>query len=126
MTAGINVNVASGPCCLRCGRPLTSSRSINQCYGSECLTAILTAATTADLSAWSTRQIDDARELIRAGAIVLDRVWRNPIFRSVSTDGLAYHLTTRQACSCIAGVNGHQCYHRAAVEIILTSWRELP
>jgi hypothetical protein len=61
------------------------------------------------------RQIEQARELIEDGAIVL---LRGRVFLTVSTDGRDTYMTAPDACSCPAGLNRRLCYHRAAALMI--------
>lgn len=109
------------PLCLRCGRALHSDRARRAGYGPECWTAILAASKQADLSAWTVSQQVNALELIRDGGIVLIRDPHSYAFRSASSDGDTFYLTVTAACSCPAGQRENLCYHRAAVEILLTS-----
>lgn len=113
--------VESPPLCLRCGRELRSDRARRAGYGSECWTAITAAMKQADLTAWTSQQVSDALELIRDGGIVLIRDPHSYAFRSTSSAGDAFYLTVTAACSCPAGQRELLCYHRAAVEILLTS-----
>lgn len=102
--------------CLRCGRTLTSTKSINDGMGRTCKAKVVAAAqaTTKD---FKPAQIDRAQELIAQGGIVPIRGRR--IFRTVSNDGTRTYLTAPQACTCAAGIKGrHACFHRIAAVIL--------
>lgn len=105
--------------CMRCGRRLQAAASIAAGYGSGCRARIRTAARTADLAAWTQRQLEDARELIEDGGVVPTS--RPDVFRTVSSDGLEIHLTHPGACNCPAGLRSVRCYHRAAVALVLAA-----
>ena len=108
--------------CLRCGRILTSADSITAGYGPTCRAKIRAAEKTADLTEFSPRQVDDARELIREGGVLPLRQGRSSlIVIAVSSDGATLHRTTTHACSCPAGVRGTRCYHLAAARILTTA-----
>lgn len=109
--------------CVRCGRELRSERGQRVGYGPECWTAILTAARTIDLTAWTLSQRIRAMELIRDGGLVLIRDRDSFAYRSISTDGNGSYLTVTVACSCPAGQREALCYHRAAVTILVASRR---
>lgn len=115
-----SIGTAQGPHrCLRCGRRLCSPASIAAGYGGGCRAKIRKAARTADLSAWTPRQVEDAVELIGDGGVVPTS--RPRVFRTVSTDGLEVHLTHLRACNCAAGLRSVRCYHRAAVALVLAA-----
>ena len=108
--------------CLRCGRPVRSAQAIAAGYGSRCRAKVRSAAKTADLSAWTVPQLEDARELIADGGVV--PAARPDVFWTVSSDGTEVHLTHRKGCNCPAGLKTRQprpCYHRAAVTIVLAT-----
>lgn len=101
--------------CLRCGRTLTSSKSIATGYGPTCGAKIRKAA--AGLDHFKPAQVEKAAELIEQGGIVPFRGRR--IFRAVSSDGTRTYLTAPQACNCAAGLKGkHVCFHRIAATIL--------
>lgn len=102
--------------CLRCGRRLRSTASITAGYGTGCQAKIRAAAKHADLSAWTPAQAEDARELIEDGGVVPTA--KPGVFRTVASKGDAVYLTSRTWCGCPAK---KQCYHRAAVEIVLAT-----
>lgn len=106
--------------CTRCGRRLTSAKSIAAGYGSRCAAKVSAASKVVDTSPWKPAQVDSARELIEDAAIVVVSA-RRSIFRSVATKGDAEYLTTPAGCNCMAGLRGNQCYHRAAVAILVAA-----
>jgi hypothetical protein len=75
--------------CLRpgCGRKLTSPESIARGMGPTCARKMRRAVESADLSAWTSRQLEQARELIEDGALVPAE--EDGVFLAVSTDGTA-------------------------------------
>lgn len=99
--------------CLRCGRRASGT------YGSGCAAKIRSAAKTIDLSAWTSRQIEDARELIWDGGVIPTA--RPGAFRTVSHDGASIYLTSARNCSCSRGAERKPCFHRCAVVIILAA-----
>jgi hypothetical protein len=101
--------------CTRCGRKLTSAKSIAAGYGKGCAAKIAAATKTADLADFKTAQVEAARELIEDAAII--QIKRN-VFRSVSSDGREQYLTAHQNCNCPAGLRERRCYHTAAVRIL--------
>lgn len=104
--------------CTRCGRTLTSARSISNGYGRTCKTKIAAGAKTADLVDFKPAQVESARELIEDAAIV--QIRRN-VFRAVSTDGTETYLAHTANCTCAAGIRGRRCYHMAAVRMLLAA-----
>jgi hypothetical protein len=105
--------------CLRCGRLLKSAESKARGYGKGCSAKIRAAAKTADLDAWTPRQLEDARELIEDGGVVPTA--RPTVFRTVSSDGTGVYLTSARFCGCRAGRKAKACYHGAAVTIVLAA-----
>jgi hypothetical protein len=110
--------------CLRpgCSGRLTSPESIARGYSKACAAKVRAAAKTADLSAWTESQIEDARQAIEDGAVVPSN--REGVFHVVSSDGSEVHLTHRDGCNCIAGLKTlppRPCWHRCAVTIVLAS-----
>ncbi len=102
--------------CLRCGRTLTSAKSIGDGMGRTCKAKVAAAAQTTTPD-YKPAQVDKAMELIEQGGIVPFRGRR--IFRTVSSDGTRTYLTAPQACNCAAGLRGrHICFHRIAASII--------
>ena len=108
--------------CLGCRRPIRSAESIASGYGAGCRAKIRAAAKTADLSAWTPAQVEDAMQAIEDGAVVPST--RPGVFHVVSVDGTEVHRTHRNGCNCTAGLKTHQprpCWHRCAVAIVLAS-----
>ncbi|MFI0768598.1 DUF6011 domain-containing protein [Streptomyces sp. NPDC021218] len=102
--------------CLRCGRPLRSTRSTTTGYGPTCARKIRT--TPADLTDYKPAQLDSARELIEDGAII--RI-RPTVFRAVSSDGTETYLAHPTNCTCPGGIKGRRCYHTAAARMLLAA-----
>lgn len=107
--------------CLRpgCGRKLSSPESIARGFGGGCWRKVRQAEKSADLSAWTPQQVEQARELIEDGALV--PAGREGVFLAVSTDGGEVYRVTAGLCQCPAGEKGHQCYHRCAVAIVIAA-----
>lgn len=99
--------------CLSCGREISSAASISAGRGSGCRAKIRRAAREVDLSAWTPKQAEQARELIEDGGIVPTS--RPGVYRTVATAGDAIYLSTVNGCTCPARA---QCYHRCAVVIV--------
>ncbi|MFM9629383.1 DUF6011 domain-containing protein [Streptomyces galilaeus] len=102
--------------CLRCGRTLTSAKSMAAGYGPRCARHIRTAQV--DLTDYKPHQVQSARELIEDGAIV---PLRSVIFITVSTDGTETYRTAPTACTCKAGLKGTRCYHQLAARLLLAA-----
>ena len=102
--------------CLRCGRPLTATRSRLAGYGPRCATRIRHATT--DAADYQPHQIASARELIADGAIV---PVRGLVFRAVSSDGTETYLTHPTNCACPAGLKARRCYHQLAARLLLAA-----
>lgn len=102
--------------CLRCGRVLTSARSIAAGYGPTCGRKI--RATVVDLAEYKGHQITSARELIEDGAIV---PLRGSVFTAISTDGTETYLTHPTNCTCPAGLKAARCYHQLAARLLLAA-----
>lgn len=117
MNATTTATVTPIPC-LECGRMLRSVKSIKRGRGAACQTKINKAAKKVDLSDFKPAQVQSAMELIEDAAIV--KVRPN-VFRSVSSDGTTEYLTAPQACNCPAGLKTRNCYHRAAVIILIAA-----
>ena len=105
--------------CLSCGRRITSAESIAVGRGSGCRAKIRRAQREADLSAWTSRQVEQARELIEDGGLVPSG--REGVFFAVSTDGSEVYRCAAEFCECPAGQKGTHCYHVAAVVITLAA-----
>ena len=102
--------------CLRCGRTLTSAKSMTTGYGAKCARHIRTAAI--DLTDYKPHQITSARELIEDGAII---PLRSVVFIAVSTDGTETYKTAPTGCTCPAGIKGSRCYHQLAARLLLAA-----
>lgn len=108
--------------CRRCGRTLTSTRSIREAnrnggYGRGCAHTIEAAAHTSTAPA---AQIDEALELIEDGAL---QHWTHTLYLAVSSDGrVLYEVCpdagTHGSCTCKAGQYGRYCYHLLAVRLL--------
>lgn len=100
--------------CLRCGRALTSAKSVAAGYGRGCQRKI--RQNTETLGAQFTdRQIEDAVELVEdGGAVPVDGV----TWLTVGSRGEIY-TTTAHSCTCTAGQNGRACYHVAGVLAVI-------
>src|SRR5699024_8387248 len=107
--------------CVRCGRTLTAAASIARGYGPGCAARIRQAAP--DLSGYTGRQADQARELIADGALVH---LRSSVFVAVSTDGAETYLSAPTSCTCPAGLRAKACYHTAAARIMLAASGSVP
>lgn len=106
--------------CVRCGRKLTSAKSIARGYGAHCASRIRHAG--ADLSRYDDRQVAAAVELIEDGGVV---ALTGPVFLTISTDGTEIHRTSARTCNCKSGIradiNRRPCYHTAAVRMMLAA-----
>jgi hypothetical protein len=89
MTSETSTSTEAVHRCLSCGRRITSAESVAAGRGSGCRAKIRKAARTADLSAWTERQLEQARELIEDGALVPAE--EDGVFLAVSTDGTEVH-----------------------------------
>ena len=105
--------------CRRCGRPLTSARSIREAqrnggYGRGCAAKIEAEVVAADQPV---EVSEKALELIEDGGLV--RVIGS-LFLAVSTDGrLLYEVCpVTGRCTCKASQYGRRCYHLAAAEAV--------
>jgi hypothetical protein len=103
--------------CISCGRRLFCAVSKARGYGWGCWARIRKAARKAmeALTAFTRRQVEQARELIEDAAIVPGDTG---LFYAVSSDGTEVYEVTVAACSCLAS---KECYHRAAVAILAAS-----
>lgn len=102
--------------CLRCGRKLTSVKSVTAGYGPTCGRKIRTAP--ADLTDYKPAQIDAAHELITDGAII---PLRSVVFLTISTDGTETYRSSPTGCNCPGGLAGRRCYHTAAARLWLAA-----
>lgn len=102
--------------CLRCGRTLTSTKSMATGYGPKCARHIRNAAV--DLTDYKPHQIASAVELIADAAII---PLRSVVFIAVSTDGTETYRTAPTGCTCPAGLKGSRCYHQLAARMLLAA-----
>jgi hypothetical protein len=113
--------------CLGCRRPIRSAEALATGYGAGCRAKIRKAAKTADLSAWTPAQVEDAQQAIEDGAVVPST--REGVFHVVSSDGTEVHLVARGGCNCTSGLKTRPtrpCYHRCAVAIVLATSAPAP
>lgn len=113
--------------CMRCGRVLKSAEAVTRGYGEGCWRKVRTAERTADLSAWTASQVEEAEQAIEDGAVVPSS--REGVFHVVSTDGSEVHRTAGHGCNCTAGLKTHHphpCWHRCAVAIVLATSAPAP
>lgn len=96
--------------CPRCGRVLTSARSIRTGYGKGCWAKVRAARTR--LENYRDHQLDSATEAVEDGAVAH---LRDGIHLVISTDGTRTHRTTHTHCTCHAGIRSARCWHTAAV-----------
>lgn len=101
--------------CISCGHRLFCAVSKARGYGWGCWSRIRKATRKAmeALTAFTGRQIEQARELIEDAAIIPAAI--PGYFYTVSTDGTEIYQTAADICSCLAS---KECYHRAAVAIL--------
>jgi hypothetical protein len=107
---------------LRCSRKLRSAEAVARGFGEGCWRKIRSAGRTADLSAWTASQVDEAQLAIEDGAVVPSN--REGVFHVVSSDGAEVYRTHRNGCVCTNGLKTHQprpCWHRCAVAIVTAS-----
>lgn len=102
--------------CLRCGRRLTSLKSVALGYGPTCAAKI--RHTAADLTGYKPAQIADAQELITDGAII---PLRSVVFLTISSDGTETYRSAPTGCNCPGGLKGRRCYHTAAARMLLAA-----
>src|SRR3954452_8362785 len=103
MSSQTSTNAEAVHRCLRpgCGRKLTSPESIARGAGRACARKMRLAAEAADLSAWTARQGEQARELIEDGGLV--PAAQEGVFLAVSTDGTEVYRCSAGFCECPAG-----------------------
>jgi hypothetical protein len=121
------INATETSRCLGCRRPIRAAESLATGYGAGCRAKIRKAAKTADLSAWTPAQVEDARQAIDDGAVVPST--REGVFHVVSSDGSEVHRTAEHGCNCTSGLKTRPtrpCYHRCAVAIVLATSAPAP
>lgn len=110
-----------------CGYTLRSAKAVARGYGARCWAKIRKAATTADLSAWTPAQIEEAQQTIEDGAVVPST--RKGVFHVVSSDGTEVYRTAEHGCTCSNGLltrPSRPCWHRCAVVIVLAASAQAP
>jgi len=110
-----------------CRHLISSAESLATGYGKGCRAKIRKAARTADLSAWTASQVEEAEQAIADGAVVPSN--RKDVYHVVSVDGSEVHLVHRDGCTCTAGLKTHHprpCWHRCAVAIVLAASAPAP
>lgn len=113
----MTATTAATTACTRCGRKLTSAKSVSDSMGRTCKAKIAAAAKAAVVATFKPAQVAKAEELIADGGIVAIRARR--VFRAVSTDGTRTYLAAPAACNCTAGLRAvHPCFHRIAATIL--------
>lgn len=103
--------------CPRCGRVLTSKRSLAAGVGRTCKAKIAAAAKTVTAKP---AQVAKAVDLVEVGGIVPLRRRHSgqPVCRTVSSRGDCSYLTSAHNCTCPAGLKSRDCYHTLAVQLI--------
>ena len=112
--------IADNPRCRGCRHLIRSAESLATGYGKGCRAKMRRTARSADLSAWTSAQIEDAQQAIEDGAAVPSS--REGMFHVVSSDGSEIYRTHANGCTCANGLltrPARPCWHRAAVVIIL-------
>ena len=102
-----------------CRHLIRSAESLATGYGAGCRAKMRKAQRTADLSAWTPSQVEDARQAIEDVAVVPSN--RAGVFHVVSSDGTEAYRTSRDGCTCQNGLKTHQtrpCWHRLAVVLV--------
>lgn len=101
--------------CTRCHATLRSEASIKRGMGAHCAREARREQAV-QAAGFKPAAVEKARQLIADGAIVPVKGRR--VFQVVSSNGTDRYLTAPQSCSCPAGLNGRQCYHRAAATLL--------
>lgn len=103
--------------CLRCGRRLSSAKSVAAGYGPTCTRKVKAAAKAQVVSQYKPTLVAKAEELIEQGGIIALR--GHHVFQVVASNGTDTYKTAPQGCTCAAGVKGkYVCYHRIAAHIL--------
>lgn len=109
-------NTTTHTSCLRCGRKITSAKSVATGYGPTCTRKVKEATKAQIIAQYKPHQVAKAEELIEQGGLI---PLRGQIYLAVSSDGSQTYKTHRAACSCPAGIKGlHPCKHRIAAHIL--------
>ena len=110
-----------------CRHLISSAESLATGYGKGCRAKMRKAVKTADLSAWTPSQVEEARQAIEDGAVVPST--REGVFHVVSSDGSEVYRTHRNGCTCTNGLKtrpSRPCWHRCAVAIVLAASAPAP
>jgi hypothetical protein len=103
--------------CLRCGRKLTSAKSVATGYGPTCTRKVKAAAKAEIVATYKPHLVAKAEELIEQGGLIPLR--GGHVFQVVASNGIDTYKAARQGCTCAAGLKGkHVCYHRIAAHIL--------
>lgn len=99
--------------CARCGRKLTSTKSVARGYGEQCAKL---AKRQAIVDTFKDTQVAKAQEVLDLNAYQrLGKI----TFAVLSSDGNSMYTATDDVCSCEAGKYGkHVCYHRISVMLL--------
>lgn len=108
--------------CLRCGRTLTSSKSIGDQMGRTCKAKVLQAAAVIDMSDFrdATTAHEKAEHLIETGKIT--RV-RAGVYAAEGSDQVTIYLVSviDGTCTCKGHQHHGRCYHHVAARIVEAS-----
>lgn len=110
--------------CRRCGRKLTSAKSIELGYGEKCLRKVRHEDVSHALADMGVKPdtIRKAQEDIEDGAVLDIRdtnAYGRRLFDVVSSKGDKVYRTTDAECTCDAGIfSKYLCRHRVAVMIL--------
>jgi len=99
--------------CTRCGRRLTSAKSVALGRGPRCEAAVQREA---KACAAKSEQLAKALELLADGGVETLRPGR--VWLVVASNGVDRYRTAPMACTCPAGVRGRTCYHQLAVGLL--------
>jgi hypothetical protein len=108
--------------CLRCGRKLTSAKSVAAKFGKGCAAKIRQAARETALEGLNEKQRDKALEIVADGGAVPSN--REGVWHVTSGDGSQAYLTTRDGhCNCRWGLRRVSaetkvCAHVGAVRLV--------
>lgn len=101
--------------CARCGRKLTAKASLTRGVGRYCASKIRAKAAQT-VNAHKPASVAKALALIADAGII--KPARGTFWTTVSSDGRTTYRTDTQSCTCQAGVNGRECYHKVAVRLL--------
>jgi len=103
--------------CIRCGRKLTSRKSIADGFGRECGRKVRASLVAVEQN-YSRMQIVKALDLIAARRIERDHAATVGLFYVVCGSNASKYYATPRGCTCKAAEHGRRCYHLAAVEML--------